>query len=98
MQNFLSIATASATILGLFFKIMSLEKDIYLNIEQTRRDYLVLHEKVQVNESIYKEQREFFIYQLHGLNEKIEQKFNKLFVDIKELKNIISRRTDENCD
>jgi hypothetical protein len=88
VQEILAVVTLIVSALSVFLKMISVEKAIYDEIAETRQNHQLLHEKVYINESIYKEQRELFIYQIHGLNEKIDQKFNRLFQELKDLKSL----------
>lgn len=90
MKNNLDIILGFAMLIGIAYRVFQVEKAIYDAIK-TLKDLLV--EEISNNErdfaihkALYQERTEHVDYLLHGLEEKIDHKFNRLFEEFKEMK------------
>ncbi len=90
LHEILQFAGASIPILALIWQIAEMKNQFYKYVDNTidERDDRIdeLEKRFAIHKEIYDERRGFVDYQLHGLNEKLDHKFQRLANEIKDLK------------
>lgn len=102
MKDSIQILLGITALIGIAYRVFQVEKAIYDNIKalkellvnqisETERDFAI-------HAALYQERTKHVDYLLHGLEEKIDHKFNRLFEEFKEMKaeQKYKRKADEN--
>lgn len=91
LLEIMQLATATITLVAVIWNIAEMKSQI---IKYTDTVVASLHNRIYDNDkkfevfvTRFEERKEMVDFKLGGLNEKIDHKFNRLFEDIKALKN-----------
>lgn len=76
MKDLVELAVAILGLAGLAYRLGKIEEKIFDAIQELQSDF-----NVHVKE--YEVRKEWVDYLLHGLNEKIDHKFNRIHEDLK---------------
>jgi hypothetical protein len=88
MKDFIELGIAILGLAGIAYKLAKTEEKIFDAIQTLRGD-------LNVHAKEYEIRKEWVDYMLHGLNEKIDHKANRLFDETKELKQRMKYRQKE---
>ncbi|MBD2771603.1 hypothetical protein [Iningainema tapete] len=98
MKDYLEIILGVLALIGIVYRVAKLESEMYEAIDGvgdalTERINLTLNE-FRIHVAVYRERKEQVDYLIHGLDEKINHKFDRLYQEIKVLQK--SHREDKN--
>lgn len=90
IKDILEIILAVCALTGIIYKIAQTEASIYKAIDSLK-DGLIAQmcqndSKFSIHLTEYSTRKEFVDYRIHGLDEKIDHKFNRCWDEIKQMK------------
>jgi len=90
LHEILQFSAAAIPIIAFIWQFAEMKNQLYKYIDSTvnSRDYRIneLEKNLAVHKEIYEERKDFVDYQLNGLGEAINHKFNRCMDEIKALK------------